>query len=240
MAADRNLRVLAGVAAGLVTLSVAAPARAGLRIIDFDVTIEGRQHTGWELHHDADGLCDQSRDGTGAETVRFRSRAVRLRALWEPGRTPVLVSRQGVPKVPPAITITRSANIEVGPPSGAACAGGDGTDPAPVAPDCGTRRLRGSIELDFQSRERDLVAVSDVDAPAPFRACAIGSTDQFPTLLPYDDRDRRVGQRIPAKDLFAYGKHIVIARGSRRVRSGDHRSDTDITWTATFTRPRPR
>lgn len=58
--------------------------------------------------------------------------------------------------------------------------------------------------------------------------------------MPYDSRGRRVGQRIPTRELFAYGKHVAIARATNRARVSETSADTDITWTVTFTRTRAR
>jgi hypothetical protein len=118
-----------------------------------------------------------------------------------------------------------------------ACSGGGDGSSTPEPPDCGTKRLRGSIEIGFDTRAPARIVISEVDASSPFRNCPVAG-EQFPTLMPYDTRGRRVGERIPTRELFAYGKHIAIARGTNRVRIPETSADTDITWTVTFTRAR--
>jgi hypothetical protein len=68
--------------------------------------------------------------------------------------------------------------------------------------------------------------------------CPTGSSDQFPQLMAWDGQDRRIGQSLPADDLFRYGKSIVVARGSKTQRVPEASAYSDITWTASFTRVR--
>lgn len=155
----------------------AAPSVAAARfeLTTFRVEIEGRQHTTWELHHENTGGCDSAADGSGEEVVVFRTpRAVVMRALWDsdtPGEAPSLIGRGAtLPKLPLRGTIRRSGTIQHG-PSEMACAGGGDGGPLPQGPDCGTKRLRGSIEIGFDTRDPSLIVISEVDASPPFRHC---------------------------------------------------------------------
>ncbi len=62
-------------------------------------------------------------DGRGAETYRFRSRRLRVRAVRIPGGV-LLVAGQGPARLRLSGTVTRSGEILVGP--GEICSEGDG------------------------------------------------------------------------------------------------------------------
>jgi hypothetical protein len=240
----RSRATTVALAAAVLLAAGAAPAGAKLKLATFRVTIEGRQHTTWEYHHVSEGPCDAAADGFGEELVRFHTpKPVVMRALWDPAtprEAPILIGRGAtLPKLPLGGTIRRSATRTLGTSEMACPVSGGGGSAPPVPPDCGTKRLRGSIELGFDTRDPALIVISEVDASSPFRHCTAAG-EQFPSLTPYDTRGRRVGQRIPTRELFAYGKHIAIARGTKRVRIPETSADTDITWTVTFTRARAR
>jgi hypothetical protein len=58
-----------------------------------------------------------------------------------------------------------------------------------------------------------------------------------PTLLDRDvDRSRMIGQRLPVRELFDHGKHIVIAKGREVERTAESSSTTTIRWTLSLTR----
>lgn len=220
-------------ALGLAT--TAAPA-AEARPASFDVELSGVQKTTWEKHHISEGGCDVPMDGRGSETYRFRSQRLRVRAIRIPGGV-LLTAGRGPARLRLSGTVTRSGEVLVGP--GEICSEGDGTGtPAPTAPDCGTRRVKGAVEIGFSVRPADLLVIGDglLDGRDVFRNCPTGASDQFPALMGLDGRGRRIGQRLPARDLFAHGKNVVIARGSKSVIGGETTSTTSIRWTASFTR----
>jgi hypothetical protein len=57
-------------------------------------------------------------------------------------------------------------------------------------------------------------------------------------LLTHDDKFRRIGRRLPVADLFRYGKHVLIARGTKTERGSERTATTSIRWTATLSRVR--
>lgn len=232
---------LCALAALLAAAAAAPPATAGApRMADIAVEIEGVQRTTWESHHVAINDCDVSSDGSGAETYRFRSRRVVVRAVGLPNGS-VLFTRRGRPAVLPLTgTVTRSGTV-LKATAGLACAAGDGTGmPTPVPPDCGTRRVTNAVELAFGVRVRDRLEISDGDpARDPFAACPSGAPEQFPTIMAWDGEDRRIGRRLPARDLFGYGRNIVLASGTRTRSASELTSSTTVRWTVTLTRVRP-
>lgn len=223
----------------LIALGIAAaatPAAAATRPASFDVELSGVQKTTWEKHHIAEGGCDVSIDGRGSETYRFQSRRLRVRAIRSPGGV-LLIAGRGPARLRLSGTVTRAGEVLVGP--GEVCSEGTGGgSPTPAPPDCGTRRVKGVVEIGFSVRPNDLLVISDglLDGRDVFRNCPTGASDQFPALMGMTDRGRRIGQRLPARDLFGHGKNVVIARGSKSVRGGELTSTTSIRWTASFTR----
>jgi hypothetical protein len=225
-----------GLAAAAGPAVQAAPPSAGAEPARFDVELSGVQTTSWEKHHFNEGGCDVSIDGDGEETYRFRSKRLRVRALRVPGGGVVFLAGQRPAKLRLSGTVTRSGRIVLGP--GEICSEGDGTGtPASTPPDCGTRKVRGAVELGYAIRPADLLVISDglLDGKDVFRNCPTGANDQFPALMGHDGR-RRIGQRLPVRDLFAHGQNVVIARGTKRVTVGETKSETTIRWTASFKR----
>ena len=230
-------RVAAAILVG-GALTSASAAQVGVRIAEFDVRLKGVQTTSWEKHHIAEGECDVPIDGSGSETYRFRtSKPLRVRAI-RTGAGVFLTARDRTAKLRLTGALRRVGRMEVG--EGAPCAEGDGTGyPTPNPPDCGTKKARTTVEIGFlSSRRPDWLVLSEGDGYDPFDNCPTGSPDQFPQLMAWDGQDRRIGQSLPAEDLFRYGKSIVIARGSKTQRVPEASAQTDITWTASFTRVR--
>ena len=227
-------------AAVLLALGGSAPAAAApVQTAQFTVQVEGVQRTSWEHHHISEGGCDVPIDGAGSETVRFRSGTLRVTA-YRTASGLQLGGPRGEPVLRLTGTVSRQGRVNVGP--GEVCSYGDGGEaPAPAPPDCGTRPVRSTAAIGFGARPGDLVVlVPGIDLPRdPFAHCPTGASEQYPSLLGYDDAARRIGRRLPARDLFAYGRHVVVARGSRTQRGGERFATTSIRWTATFTRVRP-
>jgi hypothetical protein len=220
-----------GIAAG-----AAVPA-AEARPATFDVELSGVQTTTWEKHHIAEEGCDVSIDGRGSETYRFHSQRLRVQAIRSPGGVLIIAGR-GPARLRLSGSVTRSGEVIVG-PGAEVCSEGDGTgSPAPPPSDCGTRKVKGIVEIGFSTRPADLLVISDglLDGSDIFQNCPTGAKDQFPALMGLDDRGRRIGQRLPARDLFTHGQNVVIARGTGSVRGGELTSTTSIRWSASFKR----
>jgi hypothetical protein len=229
------MRTSAIALAALSLAAVAAPA-AQAAPPRFDVELSGVQTTTWEKHHISEGGCDVPMDGSGAETYRFRSQRLRVQAIRSPGGV-LIVAGRGPALLRLSGTVTRSGHILVGP--GEICSEGDGTGtPPPPPPDCGTKRVKGAVEIGFSTRPSDLLVISDglLHGSDVFRNCPTGASDQFPALLGADDHGRRIGRRLPARDLFTHGQNIVLARGTKSVTNGELTSTTTIRWSASFKR----
>ena len=226
-------------AATALALAVAAPAGAatGVRTAELTVQLEGVQKTTWEKHHRSEGGCDVPIDGSGAETYRFRSAKLRVRAYTTSGGV-VLSALNGEPVLRLTGNVQRQGTVVVG--RGEVCSYGDGSAeaPSPMPSDCGTRKLSSSAAIGFAGRPDDLVIIAPgLDLPRdPFVNCPTGASEQFPNLLAFDDASRHIGRRLPAHDLFRYGQNLVVGRGTRTTNGGDTTASTSIRWTATFTR----
>jgi hypothetical protein len=222
------------------TATAATAAPAPVQMAEFTVRVEGVQRTSWEHHHISEGGCDVPIDGSGSETYRFRSGTLRVTA-YRTASGLQLSGARGEPVLRLNGTVDRQGRMLVGP--GEVCSYGDGTAeaPAPLAPDCGTRPVRSTAAIGFAVRPGDLVVlVPGLELPRdPYANCPTGSSSQYPGLLAFDDAAKQIGRRLPARDLFAYGQHVVVARGSHTQRGGERFSTTAIRWAATFTRVRP-
>lgn len=236
----------APIAAAALVLALAGPAAdapaaapGGVRTAELTVRLEGVQRTTWEHHHLSEGGCDVPTDGSGSETYRFRSARLRVRA-YRTASGVVLSTPAGEPLLRLTGTVRREGTVTVG--RGEICSFGDGSGepPPPLPPDCGIRTIRSTAAIGFAARPDDLVVIAPgLDLPSdPFANCPTGTSEQFPRLLAFDDAARRIGRRLPARDLFGYGQNLVVARGSRTQTGGERTSSSSIRWTATFTRTR--
>jgi hypothetical protein len=228
----------------LLSLGAAAPTAAQPRAEataakllkgKFRVEIEGVQRTTWETEfHDTDG-CDLTMKGSGKETVRFRSNPTVIDVLSY-GHTTSLSRRSETASLDLNASITRRGTMNA---SGEVCSYGDGTGDEPPAPDCGTRRSRISVGLDYVYKRPDFIAIrTDYAVPLdPFETCPAGGIS-WPTMLDtHPVSGREVGQKLPVRDLFRHGKNIVIAN-DRAVQQDAYgsKSVTTIRWTLSFTR----
>lgn len=231
-----TLAATAVLALGASTAAAAAP----VQMAQFTVRVEGVQRTSWEHHHISEGGCDVPIDGSGSETFRFRSGTLRA-TVYRTASGLQLSGPRGEPVLKLKGTVERQGRVNVGP--GEICSYGDGTDepPAPLPSDCGTRPVRSTAAIGFGVRPGDLVVlVPGIDLPRdPYANCPTGAAEQYPQLLAFDDAAKQIGRRLPARDLFAYGQHVVVGRGTRTQRGGERFSTTSIRWTATFTRLGP-
>jgi hypothetical protein len=201
----------------------------------FRVELEGVQKTTWEHKHEKQFECDSNSVGQGTETVRFRAKPVTAKISRFGSSAPLIQqgSHQGA-DLALRSKITRQGTLE---DRGAeVCADGDGTGDTPPPPDCGTKSATLWANLDYASGRRDVIALDQSD-PTPigvFHNCPVGGT-AFPLLL---DRveGAQIGRRLPARDLFSHGKHILIAQGREVSDTGEDRSTTTVRWTLSVTR----
>ncbi|WP_372788032.1 hypothetical protein [Paraconexibacter sp.] len=229
--------VLATAVAVPVALAAPGPADARVRMATFDVQVEGRQTTTWQKHHVADGPCDVDMHGSGSETFRFRSKTLRVTAFWT-GKRVELVGPHGAAELVLRGTARRSGQIHTG--EGEPCGSGDGDIAIPSPPpDCGTKTASSTVELAYFYGARERIVLSGGDGYDPFNNCP-GGAPQAPYLLTHDGKGTRIGQRLPHRDLFRYGKSIVVARGKRLQRLPDTTTNTDIRWTVSFKRVEKR
>jgi len=187
-------------------------------------------------HHIAEGERDVPIDGFGGETYRFRSKPLRIFAI-DDGKSPVdFFTKQGNAVLQLEGTVKRAGELHVGP--GKACAEGNGTGTSDKSevPDCGTKKVRTEVQFAYLSRPKELLVLSDGEGKDPFRNCPRGVAEQAPQLLTYDDKDRHIGVELGVDDLFKYGKHIAIARGTSTTRVPETNAKSSIKWTLTFTR----
>jgi hypothetical protein len=216
----------------------ARPAAASARFQTgrFRVELEGVQRTTWETHHVKQFACDVNIDGHGTETVRFRSRPAVLTVGSFGDSTPVLLIGRKPAILDLRSRITRNGVLDSS--GGEVCSYGDGTGGAPPPPDCGTKRSTLFAELTYDSQRPGVIGLDQalVTPLGPFRNCPSGGTS-WPALFDHHvDTSRMIGQRLPARELFHHGKHIVIARGREQQNTAGDRSTTTIRWTLSLTR----
>jgi hypothetical protein len=208
---------------------IAAAAAAATAL--FTVQLDGVQTTTWEHHHFSEGGCDVPIDGSGSETYRFHSPRTRVQAITTPSGV-ILTSGGREPVLKLTGTVRREGTVAVG--RGEVCSEGDGTGtPAPTPSDCGTRKVKATATVGYGVRPADMLLVAaGFDTPKdPFANCPTGTSQQYPRLL-------TTGRRLPAHDLLRYGKHVLIARGTKVERGNDSTATTSIRWTATLSRVR--
>lgn len=228
----RPLAVAAGALCALAAAPALAPAApTDMRSGRFKVQLEGVQRTTWKTSHIAQFECDVTIQGSGAETVAFRSRPVVV-DVDAFGRTTVVRRGRAEPILDLTATITRQGQVST--TGSAICADGDGGGDAPAAPDCGTRRSNLSVDLRYAD---ELVTIEpNIAAPLDtFANCPQAGTS-WPDLLTRDGRGRPIGRRLPVADLFGHGKNIVVGRGREVVEDFDTASTTTIRWELSFTR----
>lgn len=234
---------LAALAATMTLALTAAPAAVAARPLPelhtgtFKVELKGVQETNWTSDWSTTEGCDLSASGSGSETVVFRAKPATIKASWI-GDTRVFTRGRGAATrtafLDLVATITRDGRQVF---DGETCSDGDG-GAQPVAPDCGTKRSRLTVELDYAKRRSDLITISpDFNVPlGPFRSCPTGGIS-FPDILnTHPGTARVVGADLPVADLFKYGKNIVIADDRAVQDTGGDKSTTTIRWTLSFTR----
>jgi hypothetical protein len=238
-----RLAVGAAVLASAVALVTPMAASAsGVQKAAFKVKVEGVQTTTWRTDHPGAGGCDSAVTGSGTETVRYRSRPVRVRALVTPGLSSPLFTTldgNGVPGLALRGTVTRHGTLDAAPST--ECGGtGGGSIPR----DCGTRPFSGVVlPLAYRvgARPRDQLDLqATVLDEGPFANCPSAGT-AFPTLVNTNEGEW-VRAELPREELFdsAHGRIIVIARGRESETAGEHTYVTQTRWVVTFDRIRGR
>ena len=233
-------RALAG-AVSMLAVAAAPAAAEESKLATFDVQLKGVQQSSWEYHHAAQHGCDTNSDDYGRETYRFKSRKKRLQAFWDGSRV-FFATKRGPVSLSVSGKVVREAELNHS-PGGTCNIGGGGAGQPQTALDCGTRRVRQKVTIDYSALLEDFVVIDDGlwDARSPFTNCPAGSF-QFPRLLTLDTDGDPIGQELPAEDLFRHGKSIVIARGvnKSRVPGAEQSYHASIRWSASFTRVRGR
>lgn len=241
MTRNRTLARTVALATTALSLVLAGPAAAEAASASFQtgkfrVELEGVQRTTWETHHVKQFDCDVNIDGHGTETVRFRSRPAVLTVTSFGSSTPVLLIGRKPAILDLRSRIARNGVLDTS--GGEVCSDGDGTGGAPPPPDCGTKRSTLFAELTYDSQRPGVIGLEQAAAMplGPFHNCPSGGTS-WPSLFDHHvDTSRMIGQRLPVRDLFRHGKHIVIGRGTERQNTVEDRSTTTIRWTLSLTR----
>jgi hypothetical protein len=234
------MRALIATAAAAAALLAAAGPAGAVQTAEFKVTFKGVQTNTWDHSYTPQFACDVGLEGSGKETWRFwSSKPSRIRAIRTP-RGVFLTGPRGPATVLLGGRLTRAGHLNVIP--GAVCAEGDGTGGTSNAPpDCGRIQTNGFVNLEFDSRRRSLLTLAipgetgQRGSSHVFENCPTRG-DSWPNLLAYDGRAQRIGQRLPASDLFEHGKSIVVARGRKVLQRPTGTSTTTVRWEVSFTR----
>jgi hypothetical protein len=223
---------MAAAAAGAVPAAQAAP---GPQVRTFRVEAHGVQRTTWTESHQPAFACDEGSTGSGSETMRFRSGKPGTVVAYRYGRNAVIFGSTGTELIVRA-TVTRHGHVSVTPAS--PTCGGTGGGGTPPVPDCGTRRTRLDLRLDWRPSGPTGITLDTgtiVPPYALFLNCPVLG-DAFPHVL------NAVGgapivARMPASDLFdpTLRKHIVLGHGRVRRPSSDSASITSIRWIVSLT-----
>ena len=224
-------------AAGALTAAPAAAKTPFVQQGKFRVQVEGVQKTTWTHQHAKQFDCDSNSVGSGKETVRFKSKAEVVKIFKFGRSTPIVMQgKRGKAILDLRSKITRNGTrTESG---GKVCSYGDGNGTAPKAPDCGTKRSVLFADLDYLSGRKDVIGLQQSLALplGPFYNCPVGGTS-WPSLLDRDvNKSRDIGTKLPARELFRYGKHIVIGKGREKQANAEDSSTTTIRWELTLTR----
>jgi hypothetical protein len=230
------------VAAAVATLAVAGSAAAEeSELATFDVQLKGVQESSWEYHHTAQHACDTNADDSGRETYRFHSRKRRVQALLGGGRVYFMTKRGKPATLSVSGKVNREAELHHSPGGKCNVGGGGGGTPETQPLDCGVKRVKQKVTVDYSALKEDFITIDDgtFDFQSPFSNCPAGSY-QFPRLLTLTTGGDVIGQKLPAEDLMRYGKSIVVARGVNKTSrfAAEQSYYASIRWTASFTRVR--
>jgi hypothetical protein len=208
----------------------------------YEVKVEGKQRTDWTYNHEGLGGCDRSGAGGGEETIKFSSPRIKVNAYYglaDPvtflSHKPINGNQQANNEIPLKAKINRQGKIEHWGEVGENCPDGDGTGAAP--PDCGTRTDKGTIELDYDYKQKDLLILGNVEGYTEnlYKNCPNGGSE-WPYLLGDRQNGDPIGQTIEPKEMKKAGKYIVLAQGTKTYGAGDHQDRTRIEWSVSFKR----
>jgi hypothetical protein len=238
-----------GALISLVALCLAAPAPGtaaatpgNVEYADYRVKIEGSQKTDWTYNHEKMGECDSNAAGGGSERLKFASPAFRVRAYFGLGGTNPVTFLTGKPSNPSALNevplkakMTREGKIDRWGEVSENCPGGDGT--GGIAPDCGTRTDKGTVELDYDYKQTDLLVLGSVEGFTDnlYRNCP-GGGSQWPYLLDATTSGDTIGQTIEPGEMKKAGQYVVLAEGSYRNNASDWQEESSIRWSVNFKR----
>lgn len=238
-----------GLALGAVAIAMATAAGGagavtaanGFKAAKFRIEVKGTQQAKLIDTHQASGECDVSDFSTGTEKLTFHTaKPVIITAFDSPGGglDPEIFAgrRLGIPTV---ATLERSFAPKIIGPADPACAqnGGEATDDRP---DCGRRRLRLPVVLQYGEEAKDgLVLSSGVSEETLFKRCpSPAPTEAFPFLLGKEKAGKPILATLPPKDLFDPGfkQWISIADGTGEAISEEEWHETKLHWEVSFTR----
>jgi hypothetical protein len=214
----------------------------GFKMARFKVEVKGWQTTVQQSHHLAEHECDVDDFSSGSERVVFRSiKPMVISAYYFKGQdNPEFFSGKRL-AIPTKATVKRSYTPRIGSsPDHCAVSEGDG-GPAPV-PDCGTKTVSPyPVKLEYASTpgNSDKLLLTDYSSEGdPFERCPGGGPGSFPFLITDNTKSAPIGAQLSQKELFdpQFRKWISIARGSKKVRSGDWWAKSQIEWEVSFTR----
>jgi hypothetical protein len=236
---------LVAAAAALVALAAPAAADAKFRVENtkFDVSVKGYQLSTWSHSHTATGGCDVNSAGGGREVMRFRSKPTRMSGLYLPGTGTVpTFHRLGAPLgkdgIPLRTRITRSGDLKSW--GGQVCSYGDGTGgPGEKPKDCGTRYSNAlSAPLDYDLKGKQTLGLNQDfgTPPDPFSNCPAGPL-MFPKVVTYGARVKRLGRRLPYRELFHGPRRHILRFGTTLPNDTfETPAKTEVGWEITITR----
>lgn len=214
----------------------------GYKLARFKVEVKGWQTNVQQHHHLAENECDVDNFSSGSERVVFRSiKPMVITASYFKGLdNPEFFSGRRL-AIPTKASVKRSYTSRIGSsPEHCAVSEGEG-GPAPV-PDCGTKTISPyPVKLEYASTpgDRDKLLLTDYSSDGdPFERCPGAGPGSFPFLITDDTKGQAIGAQLSQKELFdpQFQKWISIARGTKKVRSGDWWAKSQIHWEVSFTR----
>jgi len=243
------LGLILGAIAFVIAAIGAAPAGAadyttGFKAAKFLVEVKGIQDSQLHRTREADEACEASDFSIGREHLAFHTtKPIVVTAIDAPGggfNPEFFAGRQlGVPT---AATVDRSFTPVINAPRDPECGENGGADPGSeqVRPDCGRRKVRFPVNLQYGRTNHDgLLLSSGLTDERFYEECpSPASIESFPWLLVEDTAGKYIYAQLSQKELFDpdFRKWISIARGSRKVESADEWRRTTIRWEVSFTR----
>ncbi|MBS1678726.1 MAG: hypothetical protein JST08_15220 [Actinobacteria bacterium] len=243
------LALLLGVITAAIAALGAGPAGAaeyttGFKTAKFKVEVKGTQDSELHLSREAEGPCGVSDFSIGREHLTFHTtKPVVITAIDTPGGgfNPEFFAGRRL-AIPTAATVDRSFTPVISAPHDPECGENGGADPGsePTRPDCGRRKVKFPVNLQYGRNNHDgLLLSSGLTDERFYNECpSPASIESFPWLLVEDTAGKYIYAQLTQKELFDpnYRKWISIARGSRKVTSSNEWRKTTIRWEVSFTR----